>query len=366
MNDLIEKVIELVKIPSISGDQAAIRAAIEKVKEISPSSVQIREFNFSSASPVLLLSNCVGLEFDILTVGHLDVVPAGKDLFIPRISSGRLYGRGSLDMKSSVTVNIEALSYSLDKDIRFGVLLTTDEETTSNGIKALMKQEKLSPRIVFDTDAGNLHTLCDKAKHPISIRIEARGKSAHSSRPWNGINAIERLSDCLRDLSKHFNHYEYQEDQPDDIWQDTMVVTSFNSPTSYNIIPSTASSIVNFRLTEKMSFSDLESLLQRACTKHDCFYEVLLSSKGVYMDISRPEISLYCQIAESVLDCRLRIGRMCGGTDARLFAPHSAIIMHSVDGANAHGDDEYVDLLSIGKLLEIEKRYIDAYISGEI
>ena len=70
------------------------------------------------------------------------------------------------------------------------------------------------------------------------------------------------------------------------------------------------------------------------------------------------------KIAEETIGRPLKISQMCGGTDARMFADRSVIVMHSVNGENAHGDGEYVEIESVKKLLEIEKKYIDTCIAG--
>ncbi len=367
MEDLVENILKLVKIPSISGNKKEIERIVKLVKDqLTEKGATVREFRFDGADPVLLLSNGNGDDFDILTVGHLDVVPAQDNLFLPRIENGKIFARGALDMKAPVAANLAALTYAVDKNIRFGVLLTTDEETTSNGIKMLMKHNKITSRIVLDTDAGNLLTLCDKAKHPVSVRIVAVGENAHSSRPWEGINAVKHLTDCLNELSADFGDYEKGGQQPENIWQDTMVITAFNSPTTYNVVPDRAEARVNFRLTEKISLPELEAKLLKACERHGCTYEILLQSCGVYMNATMPEIVAYRKIAEEIIGQQLQISQMCGGTDARLFADRSIIIMHSVNGENAHGDGEYVEIESVKKLLEIEKKFIDTFIAGKI
>ena len=82
------------------------------------------------------------------------------------------------------------------------------------------------------------------------------------------------------------------------------------------------------------------------------------------MDASMPEIAAYRKIAEETVGRPLKISQMCGGTDARMFADRSVIVMHSVNGENAHGDGEYVEIESVKKLLEIEKKFFDACIAG--
>ena len=366
MEELINNILKLIKIESISGNQTEIAEVLDLVEhKIAPEKAFVRRFEFEGASPVMLLANTDGLDFDILTVGHLDVVPAEKKLFEPIIKDGKIYARGALDMKSAVALNIEALRYAMDKNIRFGVLITTDEETTSNGIKALVKNENIKASVVFDTDAGGLFTICDKAKHPVSIKISAKGENAHSSRPWEGVNAVMHIIDCINDLDKDFVRFEKGGLQPENIWQDTMVVTAVNSPTTYNVVPNHAEARINFRLTEKTSLEQLEEKLKNVCSKHGCVYEILLSSRGVYMNADMPEIVTYKKIAEQILGRELSFRQMCGGTDARMFSDNSVIIMHSLDGDHAHGDDEYVDTDSIFKLLEIEKKYIDNFIENK-
>lgn len=366
MENLIDNILELLKIKSISGNKTEIRRVLDLVKEkLAPVGAFIREYNYEGADPVLLLSNTEDNDFDIMTIGHLDVVPAKDELFVPKIENGRIYARGALDMKSCVAVNIEALNYAMHKNLKFAVLITTDEETTSNGVKALVKHENIRAKLILDPDAGNLYTMCDKAKHPVSAKIKAFGENAHSSRPWEGINAISRLSNCIKDLEQDFGQYEKDGPQPENIWVDTMVVTAFNSPTTYNVIPASAEALVSFRLTEKITLPQLENRLKIATKKYGCDYEIALSSRGVYMDADNSWIAAYKKIAQATTGHTIRMSQMCGGTDARMFSDHSIIIMHSINGENPHGDMEYAEIDSIHTLLDIEKQFIDEYLKKE-
>lgn len=366
MENLLENILAMLKIKSVSGNEAAIAEILDFVQShYGRPPVIARRFTFAGASPSLLLANCEGDDFDILAVGHLDVVPAADEQFVPQIKDGRIYARGSSDMKAQAAVMLQSLQYSLDKSIRFAVLLTTDEETDSRGIKALMQNHPLTAQAVLDTDAGSLSTICDKAKHPVSVRISAAGESAHSSRPWNGINAANKLMACIRELQVYFPQYDKDGKQPSDIWADTMVLTAFNTPTAYNVVPDEAEALLNFRLTEKTSYSQLLKLLSEVTAKHGCNYEVKLRSCGVYMDIHHPLLRQYMQCAAAVIGRPLQVAQLCGGTDARMFADKSVVIMHSADGGNAHGKDEYVDIASLRQLAEIERKFIDWWIARE-
>lgn len=364
MDKLIANIIDLMKIKSISGRQEEIKKALNWVKSnYVTDGIFVSEWEFENASPVMLLANCEGYDFDVATIGHLDVVPAKDELFEPKIDGNRLYGRGGLDMKASVVVCLETLRYTLGKNIRFGVLITTDEETSSGGMKAMQKADIISAKTVLDTDSGSLYNLVEKYKHPVSVELTGKGENAHSSRPWEGVNAVNALIDMIHELEKTFPRYEKGK-APQTTWIDTMAVTAFNSPTTYNVVPDTATARLSFRLTEKTSLPELEKILQQAADKHGCDYNILLSSQGVYMDASAPAIQQYLKIAEKIVGRKIEISTNCGATDSRIFANKSTIIMHSINGENMHGDNEYAEIDSILTLAEIQKAFVDSLLKA--
>lgn len=364
MEELISKIVELMKIKSISGNQLEIARVFDWIKtNYDKAGIYVSEWSFNNDFPVMLLANCEGYDFDVVAIGHIDVVPAKDELFIPKISGNRLYGRGSFDMKSSVIVCLENLLYTIGKNIRYGVLITSDEETTSSGMKAMQKADIINADVVFDTDSGgNIVNLVDKYKHPVSVEIFAKGKSSHSSRPWDGVNAVNGIINTIKALEKYFPQYEEGKQRPKSTWVDTMVVTAFNSPATYNVVPAEASAWLNFRLTEKTSLAKLRQILDEACNRCGSKYKVLLSSSGVYMNVKAPAIKKYIQIAESIIGEKVQIVHSDGATDSRMFADKSTIIMHSISGANAHGDHEYAEIDSIFMLEKIQKAFIDSLI----
>lgn len=93
----------------------------------------------------------------MLVLGHLDVVPAAEEMFTPVVKDGRMYGRGTLDMKSFAAVALNSMAYVLKRKLplNFGVILSTDEEKGSKGTEAfLAAHPKISAEIVLDNDVG--------------------------------------------------------------------------------------------------------------------------------------------------------------------------------------------------------------------
>lgn len=106
---------DLIKIPSISGNFTETRHCIDYCKNYFKNfnNVKIKEIEINN-TPSVLLSNYDGLDFDIISIGHIDVVPVEDDkMFVPEIKDGKLYGRGSYDMKSLVAVSMKMLEYVL-------------------------------------------------------------------------------------------------------------------------------------------------------------------------------------------------------------------------------------------------------------
>jgi len=361
-NDILNTIFDLIKIKSISGNEAEIAKVLQYCRDFfKGSTATIREFKYKDASPVLLIANHGGDDFDILISGHLDVVPADDTLFEPSMKEDKIFGRGAGDMKSQIAVALYNMKYVIENNlpIKLGILITTDEETSSNGIKAFVKAENITPKIVVDCDAGNLYTIVEKYKHSVGVKIKATGISGHSSTPWEGINAIEELMLAIGRLQQHFARYSKQLPTPSNTWVNTMAVTGFGSPITANVIPAQAEAWINFRLTDELSLDGLKAMLDTACKNTVCHYEISQSSCGCYMDASSEIIQAYKKLAEEVIGKEVTISHMNGATDARMFAEKSVIIMHSINFGNHHSPGEYAEIQSIYQFMDIQKKFIE-------
>ena len=134
---MIELLQDLVKIKSISPNDFGCFDLIED--ELSELGFNCERINYLNVENLYATIGNSGKLFCFL--GHTDVVPSGPEEnwkyppFSATIEDDLLYGRGAADMKGSVAAFIEAskdfLSFSKDLNFRLAILLTSNEEGTS-------------------------------------------------------------------------------------------------------------------------------------------------------------------------------------------------------------------------------------------
>jgi acetylornithine deacetylase len=142
----------------------------------------------------------------ILLSGHTDVVPVdGQDWhsepFKAVEKDGRLYARGSSDMKSFIAVALalvpDFLAAKLKTPIHLG--LTYDEEVGCLGVRPLiaaLKKHKVKPRLCIIGEPTSMQpVIANKGKRSFTCRVH--GHEAHSSLTHAGVNAVETAAEII-------------------------------------------------------------------------------------------------------------------------------------------------------------------------
>ena len=140
----------------------------------------------------------------LMFCGHIDTVGVTgmESPFTPVVRGGRLYGRGSQDMKGGVAAMIDAARVARASGFRKGRLViaaVVDEEYASLGADALVREWKADAAIVTeptDLQIGVAH------KGFAWAAVETRGRAAHGSRPHEGRDAILRMGRVLSRLER--------------------------------------------------------------------------------------------------------------------------------------------------------------------
>ncbi len=136
---------------------------------------------------------------------HTDTVGVeGMDApFTPRIEDGRMYGRGTQDMKGSLAAQLaavralQAAGVALDGDVIIAAVI--DEEHKSRGTEAVV--ERYVPDGAVVTEPTDLE-LALAHKGFVWIDVETRGRAAHGSRPDEGVDANMHMGRVLARLDR--------------------------------------------------------------------------------------------------------------------------------------------------------------------
>jgi succinyl-diaminopimelate desuccinylase len=141
--------------------------------------------------------------------GHFDVVPAGlgwtRDPFGGEVVDGRLYGRGSCDMKAGLAAAVFAAEAISRAGIKTAAPIeisgTVDEESGGfAGVAWLAENRWLSrerTKAVIIPEPFGVDRVCIGHRGVYWFEVIAEGRIAHGSMPYLGINAIEGMSHLL-------------------------------------------------------------------------------------------------------------------------------------------------------------------------
>lgn len=361
--DLIKTIEELVRFKTETGNAAEIDACLDYIKaSFDGTDAVVKIERFEEASPVIYIANNDEMQQNALVLGHIDVVKASEEMFNPYIKDGKMYGRGTLDMKSFAAVAMHSMHYVLEHKlpVKFAVILSTDEEQGSKSTHAFLKRyPELNADVVLDNDVGgDIGEIINKCKNPVFVKLFAEGKQAHGSTPWDGLDANEMLMRTLGNLRKDYPYFDINSGKPENTWIDTMHAAKIGGGEVSNIISGNAYALLDFRLTENSTVAGLEENLKKACMP-GVKYEIVSVSTPVVMREDNPQILAYKQLAEKVMERGIKFVQIGGATDARLFAEKGAtVIMHSGTGEGMHAEGEYVVLQSVEELAKIQIEYL--------
>jgi putative selenium metabolism hydrolase len=235
--ELIEFAQGLIRIKSMSGQEGEIIGFIEKKMK----ALGYNEIIVDSMGN--LLGRIGSGKKSILFDSHVDTVEVRDEQewdippFNGDILDGRLHGRGSVDMKSSVAASIYAgaiakeMGFTSDKTVYVSCTVF-EEDCDGENLKHLFKEFNFKPDyVVICEPSNNRIALGHKGKAQISIKTH--GVSAHGSAPEKGVNAIYEMAEIIQKVEKT-NAELMKKDKP----RGTLVLSRISSVSvSLNAVP---------------------------------------------------------------------------------------------------------------------------------
>lgn len=127
----------------------------------------------------------------IILFGHLDtVLPKNEttDPFIPRTEGEKLFGLGSVDMKSGLAVMLDIATTNKSEEL--GFVFSVDEEFDFKGALKLQEITNIHPQTIINVEPTD-NKILNGCRGITEFSFDLIGKSAHAGRKQLGINAIE-------------------------------------------------------------------------------------------------------------------------------------------------------------------------------
>ncbi len=310
--------------------------------------------------PSLVLSNATNTDFDIILLGHIDTVEGSDELFEPKIKDGKIYGRGTMDMKAFVGTNIVTFDIITDNptNIKIALIIVSDEELGGEfGANYLVNKIGYKAKVVLVPDDGEkINQIVSHSKNILSIRFTAKGVEAHGCRPWDGDNAIEKNIKTYQNLKKQFPITDGLHEEQ---WINSINLGKISGGTASNEVPGNSEMEINIRWTAEMTREEMLLKIDNSL-EDNVTYEILMDAEGVFINFDNKYIKKYITTMESYLNKKVTYLKSGGGTDGRFFHyKDMTVIMHQGTGGEPQGENEYVEIKSLYELVEIQTKFIE-------
>jgi acetylornithine deacetylase len=301
--------------------------------------------------------------------GHMDVVPTGAESLWSEspwsgsIHDGRIYGRGSCDMKAGLAANIfaiqalQSLGFVPNGDVLIESVIG-EESGGAGTLATIVKGFKADAAII--TEPTQLR-LCPVQSGALSFRIRVSGRAIHACMKPYGVSAIEKFYVLLRavqelDRTRHVEYHNPLYEDPHNIapinfgtirggdWPST-VPDQLVVEGRFGVLPGESTDNARRALASTLQHASSSDTWLQQHPPELIWFEGQFESGQTPQDA--PIVGAASACHEKILGRTPQIAGVTYGSDLRLFTNHAkipAVLYGPGSVANAHTVDEYVDL----------------------
>lgn len=300
----------------------------------------------------------------VMLSGHSDVVPAdGQAWTVPVFKlteqQGRLYGRGTADMKGFIACVLAAVPQFLAQPLRLPlhIAISYDEEVGCLGVRSLIEQLNASPErpaICIIGEPTNMQPVLGH-KGKLAMRCEVQGAACHSAYAPQGVNAIEyaaKLIGRLAEVGERLAQPERHDPRFDPPYS-TVQTGMIQGGRALNIVPAECSFDFEMRslpaddpqqVASELQQYAAQTLLPKMRAVHaasDIRFSELSSYPGLFTDANSEAARLLALLSGSD-----EFSTVAFGTEGGLFdaAGIATVICGPGSMEQGHKPDEFVSL----------------------
>lgn len=266
-------------------------------------------------------------------LGHTDTVKSGVNWKLNPLElkdiDGKLYGLGSCDMKGSIAAILKACIDTNWKNYKKGIKLyfTYDEEIGFEGIKEINRLNyKFPENMIIGEPTYN--ELMNGSKGLLELKITFQGKSAHSSNPSKGVNAIEQCVNFVMDIKEFYNMLKKDINKDFQIPYTTMNIGKIEGGQSINIVPDKATVYIDFRIIKNNHTIQILEEITNLQEKYKYEYEIINNIKP-FITKAQKAITTNFITEASFIECENRY--ILGAGPLTLHEPNEYITTDSLE-----------------------------------
>jgi succinyl-diaminopimelate desuccinylase len=296
--------------------------------------------------------------------GHIDTVPLGNapwsmDPFGGEIHDGKLYGRGTTDMKAGVAAYVSAaleLGAELDDGPGVVLIMAAGEETGCEGSRplgqALAKELRVGAMVIGEPTYNR-----PKVGHrgAFWLRMTSTGKTAHGSMPEHGINALykaARAAGKLEDFDFNVARHPY-------LGGNSLSVGNLHAGQNVNSVPDFAAMEVDIRTIPGVEHAGIREHLRGYLGEDVDSVDAFVDLDSVWTDPQDPWMQRVFSLVAPFLGEHPEIAALPFFTDAAVLQPAfggvPTVILGPGDTHMAHQTDEYCEVDRIPVVVEMYK-----------
>ena len=304
-----------------------------------------------------------GAEPRLVFICHMDTVVLGSgwdedlDPLGAEVRDGRLYGRGSCDMKSGLASAMVAFASELSRIGQTGelptrglsLICTVDEEDEMRGVEAAIKAGWVKSREwVLDTEPtdGQIQ-VAHKGRTWFELTME--GVTAHASQPWQGADAICAMSYAITSIREAID----EQPEHDELGKSTVTFGQIKGGYSPYVVPDTCKVWIDMRLVPPCDTNAAQKIVDEAIQMAEervpgCHgsYVITGDRPAIERDPSSPLLAAVLQATEKACGKPAEAGIFTGYTDTAVIAGmcgnHNCMSYGPGSLALAHKPNEYV------------------------
>ena len=316
----------------------------------------------------------------LLLTGHLDVAPVNAeewdtDPYIAEEKDGKIYGRGSCDMKSGIAICLEAILNSLNKDFMKDKLLifagTVDEETGANSeigaklVAEYLYKNNIKPVGVILPEPNNDYEIIKVNighRGAMWVECESKGKAMHpGSTVHKENNAIINMYNFIEELRKYIPGDTKIEDG---IPGSTCRATYINAgiPNAFKFVPDKCICNLDIRISPLESNNKVLNKVIEIAKKHDIEVRVLRETPSSIIEKDEPILKTMLDILNQ-MNKKYEICCASPVCDAHWFNKLGMPTLNvlGASGGNVHVKNEYATINSLKDRVKILEEVIEKF-----